>query len=861
MQTFPKKKTKRFSASTYWREILALLMLLLAIVFFRSERKELHNIGPQLSQASSLWLITGFAITGLYIFFQAAMYKKAFAAIGLPLKWKDATALFLKRNFISVFLPAGGVSSLAYSPSQIRRQRFNQSQVHQASALYGFAGLLTVFLAGLPVVVYTVISHGQFRNAWIGLLILVAVMVFIFLAVRSIQRKKSLYVWMGKKFPSLLPSIDELFAANVHTRHFISVILYSLGVELCGMLHIYIAMLALGAPPSFGAAAAVYIIVVLLMIVSPFLRGLGAVELSMVYVLEQFGYNSFQALSITVLYRVFEFWVPLLLGLFAFMWKGRKLFSRLAPALLTLTLGIINIVSVVTPPIHHRITILKEYLPLGAIHASNLLILFVGLGLLITSAFLIKGLRSAWIIAIVLSLVSLVGHLSKALDYEEAAIAVFSLIMLLTTARQYRIRSSIKWIRTGLATCLTALIAVLLFGFISFYFIDKKHFGIDFTWQQSLLHTFKSFLLIEDSSLHPITRFGHEFIWLIRIIGFLTWGLLLYSLVRPKRFLHSPDENHREKARFILEQYGNSSVDYFKLYKDKLFFLSDLHDAFIAYRIAGGFAIVLEEPVCSPEYKVDVLQEFEQHCRKMGLKPAYYRVDENSMPWFTQLRKSKLMIGQEAILDVKKFSLEGKDKKSLRNGLNSLDRKGYRTQVYAPPHSPELMNELKRVSDNWLHEFEKEETVFSQGMFDEKELSQQPIIAVGNDKGEMEAFLNIIPDYAEDDCTYDLIRKTSDAPGAAMDALIVRLIQYADEHQKQFLNLGMAPMTGITQPDNTAEQLIRLATARMRRFQHYKGLREFKEKYAPLWENKYLVYDNDYDLLQLPIALNTVMKP
>lgn len=861
MQPLSKKKVKRFSAGTYWREILALLMLLLAVVFFRSERKELQTIGPQLSQANSLWLITGFAITGLYIFFQAAMYKKAFDAIGLRLKWKDATALFLKRNFISVFLPAGGVSSLAYSPSQIRRQRFNQSQVHQASALYGFAGLLTVFLAGLPVVVYTVISHGQFRNAWTGLLILVAVMASLFLAVRSVQQKKSLYVWIGKKFPSLLPSIDELFAANVHTRHFISVILYSLGVELCGMLHIYIAMLALGATPSFGAAAAAYIIVVLLMIVSPFLRGLGAVELSMVYVLEQFGYNSFQALSITVLYRVFEFWIPLLLGFLAFAWKGRKLFFRLTPALLTLTLGIINIISVVTPPIHHRITILKEYLPLSAIHASNLLILFVGLGLLITSAFLIKGLRSAWIIAIILSVVSLVGHLSKALDYEEAAIAVISLIMLLTTAQQYRIRSSIKWIRTGLATCLTALAAVLLFGFISFYFIDKKHFGIDFTWQQSLLHTFKSFLLIEDRSLHPITRFGHEFIWLIRIIGFLTWGLLLYSLVRPKRFLHDADENHREKARFILEQYGNSSVDYFKLYKDKLFFLSDLHDAFIAYRIAGGFAIVLEEPVCSPEHKVDVLREFDQHCRKMGLKPAYYRVDENSMPWFAQLRKSKLMIGQEAILDVKKFSLEGKDKKSLRNGLNSLERKGYKTLVYEPPHSPELMDELKRVSDNWLHEFEKEETVFSQGMFDEKELSHQPIIAVGNDRGEIEAFLNIIPDYAEDDCTYDLIRKTTDAPGAAMDALIVRLIQYAGEHQKQFLNLGMAPMTGITQPDNTAEQLIRLATARIRRFQHYKGLREFKEKYATLWENKYLVYDNDYDLLQLPLALNTVMKP
>lgn len=861
MQTLSKKKVKRFSASAHWREILALLMLLLAVVFFRSERKELHTIGPQLSQASSWWLIAGFAVTGLYIFFQAAMYKKAFDAIGLRLRWKDATALFLKRNFISVFLPAGGVSSLAYSPSQIRRQRFNQSQVHQASALYGFAGLLTVFLAGLPVVVYAVISHSQFRNAWIGLLTLVAVMVLLYLAVRSIQQKKRLYLWIEKKFPSLAPSLDELFAANVHPRHFISVILYSLGVELCGMVHIYIAMLALGATPSFGAAAAAYIIVVLLMIVSPFLRGLGAVELSMVYVLEQFGYNSFQALSITVLYRVFEFWVPLLLGLLAFAWKGRKIFFRLAPALLTLSLGIINIISVVTPPIHHRITILKEYLPLGAIHASNLLILFVGLGLLITSAFLIKGLRSAWVIAIILSVVSLIGHLSKALDYEEATIAVISLIMLLSTAQQYRIRSSIKWIRTGVTTCLTALIGVLLFGFISFYFIDKKHFGIDFTWQQSLLHTFKSFLLIEDSSLHPITRFGHEFIWLIRIVGFLTWGLLLYSLVRPQRLLHSANESHREKARFILEQYGNSSVDYFKLYKDKLFFLSDRHDAFIAYRIAGGFAIVLEEPVCSAEHKVEVLREFDQHCRKMGLKPAYYRVDENSMPWFAQLRKSKLMIGQEAILDVNQFSLEGKDKKSLRNGLNSLEKKNYQTRIYEPPHSPQLMSGLKRVSDNWLREFEKEETVFSQGMFDEKELSRQPVITVENDAGEIEAFLNIIPDYAEDDCTYDLIRKTTDAPGAAMDALIVRLIQYARDHQKQFLNLGMAPMTGISQPDNTAEQLIRLAAARIRRFQHYKGLREFKEKYATIWENKYLVYDNDYDLLQLPIALNTVMKP
>ena len=71
----------------------------------------------------------------------------------------------------------------------------------------------------------------------------------------------------------------------------------------------------------------------------------------------------------------------------------------------------------------------------------------------------------------------------------------------------------------------------------------------------------------------------------------------------------------------------------------------------------------------------------------------------------------------------------------------------------------------------------------------------------------------------------------------------------------------MVPMTGIMQPANAAEQIIKLAAENIRRFKHYKGLREFKEKYATLWENRYLVYDNDFDLLQLPLALKNVMIP
>jgi phosphatidylglycerol lysyltransferase len=854
-------KVKSFSPYAYWREVIAILMLLLAIVFFRSERKELNAIFPQIVSANPVWLLAGFILTIIYFYLQGGMYKKCFLSVGLLLPWNSSIILFLKRNFISVFLPAGGITSLAYSPSQIRKARFNKAQVHRASVLFGFIGLLTVFIAGLPVIIFTVFNTAQFNNAWIGLGILLLIITVSFAVIRSIKQKGRIYTWLNKKFPSITSMLDEVFAGNVSTKQFTHATLYSLVIELCGILHIYIAMLALGLPASITASAAVYIIAVLFMVISPFLRGLGAVELSMVYVLEQFGYSSTHALSITVLYRVFEFWLPLVAGLFAYAWKGRKLFLRIAPALLTFLLGIVNIVSVITPPIHQRLRLLREYLPLNAIHASNMMVLFMGLSLLVTAAFLLRGLRNAWIIAMVLSFLSLIGHLTKALDWEEAIASTVTIITLFATVSQYRIRSSNKWMQAGFKTSLVSFAAVLAFGFVSFYFIDKKHFGIDFTWQQSILHTLNSFLLVEDSSLHPVTRFGQEFMWLLRILGFLTWGFLLFTLIKPHFEKHIVNESYKEKAKFLLNEFGNSCTDYFKLYKDKLYFFSDVHEAFIAYRIAGSFAIVLEEPVCSEENKIEVLKEFDSHCRKMGLKTAFYRVDENSIPWFNQLKKSNLMIGQEAILELKNFSLEGRDKKSLRNGLNSLQKKKYAVTIHNAPHNDTLISELRKVSDEWLESFQKEEFIFSQGMFDERELKQQDIITLTDEQGNIQAFLNIIPDYAEDECTYDLIRKINDAPSAAMDALILKLIEYAKAKNKLFINLGMVPMTGITQPDNTAEQIIKLAARKIKRFKHYHGLREFKEKYATIWENKYLIYDNDFDLFQLPMAINNVMKP
>ncbi|HEY9341807.1 MAG TPA: phosphatidylglycerol lysyltransferase domain-containing protein [Hanamia sp.] len=855
-------KLSSFSPKLYWREILAALMILLAFIFFRSERKELQQILPNIGNADPLWLAAGLFITLLYIILQSGMYITSFASIGLFLKWIDAIELFLKRNFLSIFLPAGGVSALAYTPSQLRKRGFNKTQIHQASGLYGFAGLFTVFLVGLPIVILFAYSSGRHsQNAWVGLVFLVMILTAIAWIAKSLKDKGKLYQLIEGRFPGVGPILDELFAANVNRKRYAGTIAFSTGVELSGMVHIYIAMMALGLNASLTAAATAYMVSVLLMITSPFLRGLGAVEISLVYILEMYGYPTIQALSITILYRVFEFWLPMIFGIFAFAWRGRHLFIRIVPALLIFTLGIINIISVVTPPLHLRLKLIKEFLPLSAISASNALVLFVGMILLFTSAFLFKGLKNAWRLALLLSFISLIGNITKALDYEEASFAAIIIGLLLLSRSQYTIRSNIKWIRLGLFTVIIVFLSVMIFGFVSFYFIDAKHFGIDFSWKQSLLYSFQFFIIGGTNELQPLTPFGHQFIWIIHLLGFLSWAFLFFTIIKPYLKIETGNESDRQKAQSLLSQYGNSSIDHFKISKDKLLLFSDFHDAFISYRVANGFAIVLGEPVCAEEHKAEVLRELYDKFKKMGLRIAFYRVDENSIMWFDQLRKQKLVIGQEAILSVDNFKMEGKDKRSLRNALNSLQKKGLTTSIHQAPLPQNLLLQLKQVSDEWLTFFDKEEQVFSQGMFNEKEIIKQDVIITRDPENKVISFLNIIPDYAPDECTYDLIRKTHDAPGGCTDALIIKLIDYAKEKKLQYINLGLVPMTGITDPQSPAEKIIKFAGEKFRRFRHFHGLRDFKEKYATIWEDKFLIYENDYDLLQLPAALNKVMQP
>jgi phosphatidylglycerol lysyltransferase len=827
--------------------------------FIKHEETELRQVRQILVSASWQWVVGGLLVTVLYIVFQGLMYIAAFAAVGSRITLGESVILFLKRNFISVFLPAGGISSLAFFTSPLEKRGVNKSQIHFASSIYAFIGILSVVAVAIPAFLWAISAGNVGWGEWAALLTITSICVVVYLVYQSLSREGKAQTLLLRIAPSAEIYLTNFRNNSIRRTDFIICILYSIIIEIIGIAHVYIAMVALGLEPSLPAAVMGYLIAVIFLIVSPFLRGFGAIEVSMAYILIRFGYTDTAAISTTFLFRFFEFWVPLFTGAASFLVKVNKLFMRIFPALFLFLLGIINIVSVLTPVISQRLNWILNFLPMGAVTVSNYFVLLTGLFLLVTAAFMLKGLKTAWFFAMGLSLLSLVGNLTKAGDYEEALFAVVVVLILISSRREYYVKNNPRLGVIDIPTILLSCGAVIVYGWLGFYFLDQKHFRANFGFFESLHYSVLNFFLIGSDTLTPQNIFAQNFVYSINIGGLFCLSFLVYVLVRPYVIRATSGKEDLEWAKLQLTAYGNSSLDYFKTYSDKLIYRFTEIDGFVSYRISGNYAVVLECPVCSSVHLAVGIKEFDIYCKQSGLKSIYFRVPEEKLTAFGT--KKKLFLGQEGVLDLVGFSLDGGDRSSIRNALKKVTKSNFHAQIYTPPISDGILQRLKSVSDEWLTTTERTEIVFSQGMFDWDELKQQTIITVENQEEKVVAFLNIIPDYTKSVGNYDLIRKTADAPNGVVDFIMVQLFNHLKEKGYTAVNLGFAPLSGNADPRSFPERSMKFAYEKIRSFSHYKGLRASKEKFSPKWYNKYLMYDQDYDLFTIPKVLSNVIKP
>ncbi len=841
--------------------IITALFFGMAMWFLKNEKAELGNVKITLFNARFVWIMIGMAVFITYVTLQGLMYVSSFASVHTKFKLWDAIILFLKRNFISVFLPAGGVSSLAFYTSEIEKKGISKTQIYYASSIYGFVGILSVVIVAIPAFILAMTRGAIGQNEWLALVAIIVLIGLIFLLYRSIITKSKLYDLLIKYFPKAEVFLNELQNQQTNRRQFIYTVLYSVIIEFVGIAHVVVAAKALQMDISLLTAVMAYLIMVIFLNISPFLRGLGAIEVSMTYVLIRSGYSNVDAISIMVLFRFFEFWMPLFAGIFAFILKIDKLLMRVLPALFLLLLGLINIVSVLTPTLVERLKLLDNFLLPEVIYSSNMLVLVAGLFLLVTAVFMLKGLKTAWWFALVFTVVSLIGHITKGIDFEEASVALLVLLILIATRKEYYIKSNPHLRNIGVRTALLTMAAVLVYGILGFFFLHKKHFDIDFSLLQSVKYTLQNFFLVGSDDLVPKSHFARDFIYSIKGSGLFSMIFLIYALIRPYVISDETLDEELEKANDFMKQNGKSVLDYFKTYFDKMLFWSSNEKAFLAYRVTGNYAVVLEDPVAdTSENMKKCISEFSRFCFENGLKDLYYRVPEESLPIYKELKKKSLFLGQEGIVDVNTFTLEGRDVKSIRNAVRKVSESGYKAKIHEPPLLDGTLQKLKAVSDEWLKTTERDEIIFSQGMFDEKELKQQTALTVENSEEKVIAFANIIPDFTEKEGTYDLVRKTMDAPNGIMDFIQIELFNYFKHKDIQYVNIGFAPMSGMTDATTFPEKSMKFAYEKIRSFSHFKGQRSYKEKFKPDWKNKYLIYSHDYDLLQAPGVLGKVIK-
>ena len=520
--------------------------------------------------------------------------------------------------------------------------------------------------------------------------------------------------------------------------------------------------------------------------------------------------------------------------------------------------GLLGIVSVLVARFRDRPSLFNMPLPFGLYHWSRSLTLLFGFVLAYLSFHLLQRRRAAWGLALGGAILAAIAHVGRGhLWY--AALAPATLVVLLLLFRQrFTVRSEPRSIAQGVGLMLLSLFVALAYGTLGFWLLDKKDFGLEFNLAGALLRTLREFSLMGNSDLVAHTRHARWFLDSLDLLGVAAGVFALYSLFRPVAYRQRTLPQQRTLMKSILEQYGGTSLDYFKLWPDKSYFFSTDRRCGIAYKMVGGVALALGDPVGPVEGLEDTTRAFLRFCTDNGWDLAFHQALPGLLPMYHRLGLQSLKIGEEAVVSLEQLVETLKHSKHLRHSRNKFEREGYKLVRYLPPHDPALLSQLKEVSDEWLQIPGRRERSFSLGRFDLGYLNEFPVAVLREPSGRILAFANEVRSYRPGEATIDLMRHRLDAPNGTMDYLFIALMLTLKELGYRTFNLGMAPYAGVgDEPgarleERTAHQL----AEHMTRFGSYKGIRDYKAKFEPEWEDRFLIYQGGpVGLVKTAVAL------
>jgi phosphatidylglycerol lysyltransferase len=529
---------------------------------------------------------------------------------------------------------------------------------------------------------------------------------------------------------------------------------------------------------------------------------------------------------------------------------------RLTAALVA-GMGMINLISAVTPGLPDRVAWMEEIVPIEIRHSAHLFTALSGFSLLILASGLLRRKRMAWVLTLAFLMASILFNLVQGLDFEEGLYAAALLALLLGTRQAYTARSDAPSMARGARALLASALFTLAYGTAGFFLLDHAY-GIQYDVPGAALQTLRMFFAQGNDGLIPTTRFARFFADSIALVGAITLLYALWMLMRPLLQRVEPaSAAERLRARAIVTAHGQTSLAPFTLLSDKAYLFSRSGQSFIAYVSKGRGAVALGDPIGLRAEAAELIRDFHELCRLNDWTPGFYQTQPDLLELYGQLGFRALKIGEEAVIDLKGFSTSGKAAQDLRAARNKLTKLGYRVDFIPPPLSPALLIELRGVSDEWLGLMKGSEKKFSVGWFDENDLRDDPVMVVRKPDGAIGAFANLICYPMMNGITIDLMRHRANMPHGTMDFLFLSLFAYCKEQGYERFYLGLSALSGVGVEPASAriEKMVHYLYNHLNRFYHFKGLHAYKEKFRPCWEPRYLVFASYGSLMQVVVAL------
>ena len=520
-------------------------------------------------------------------------------------------------------------------------------------------------------------------------------------------------------------------------------------------------------------------------------------------------------------------------------------------ALAAVLAGLVNLASAVTPGIEWRDHLLLQVAPLAALKISHAIAVPASMLLFVTAPYLWRRRQGALRLAVVLLVALGVLNLLKGLDLEEAG-ASFAVAALLWLGRSsfcvqhdpVDVRSALKRIPLiaggGLLLCGLAVWLSAPWGTSLSAVARETYYAL--LWQDGPI-AFREDLGGVDEA--------------VGVAGLLVLLWCAYLVFRPLAAPRAfPSGETRGAARELVRRHGADTLAYFKLRRDQHYLFSADGRAFLGYRVEAGVMLVSGDPVGPDEAIPGLLRELSAFAEARGLHIAALGVGERTLPLWRQLGLRSLYLGDEAVVETRAFSLEGRPIRKVRQSVTRLEKQGYRASLHELAElTQEDLAGLEEVSSRWRGGASERGFAMSLDALRRDDHGDSLVVLGCDTEGRIRGFLHFAPSYGRAAVSLSLMRRDPATPNGLTEFLVARALEQLRERGVEEASLNFAAFARfIHHPRGRLQRLFGRGLLLADAFFQIERLYRFNAKFFPRWEPRYLLYERALGLPRVGLA-------